>query len=514
MKSLIMIIFGASGDLTKRKLMPALYRLFKERRVPVSFSILGVGRTKFEDESYRVHLKKYLAEFVDVKEWDNNLVEKFIRSVHYLSMDQSKKEEYLILRDRLEKLDDGTGNYLFYLATPPALYENIPLFLKSAGLHKGEIEDDNHKGVRRIVVEKPFGYDMESALRMNSIFKSVFSEKQIFRIDHFLGKETVQNILALRFANGIFEPLWNRNYIDRVEITAVENFGIENRGGFYDSTGALRDMVQNHLIQLLALVAMEPPVAFNEREFRDEIVKVYRSLKPLNISDISKNVIRGQYIGVTKGADQSEKEVVKINGYREEENVSADSYTETFLAMKLYLANWRWEGVPFYIRTGKQMPTKVSEIIIHFKSTPHRLFSSRERCPEQNQLIIRIQPNEGCVLKFDMKVPGRGFDVKQVPMDFTYDKLGGLPIEDAYSKLIEDCMNGESTLFTRSDAVETSWQFFDPILKYWRENQSVPLYGYPAGTWGPLESETIIEGGKKWTNPCKNLINTDLYCEL
>lgn len=493
MNSLIVVIFGGSGDLTRRKLIPALYRLYKGRRLPQTFNILGVGRTGYDDESYRLHLKNNIAEFVSENERDNSSVDMFLSSVHYLSMDQSQEREYELLKERIEQLDDDAENYLFYLATPPSLYESIPLFLKNVGLHKG-----------RIVVEKPFGYDLKSAVRMNTIFKSAFSEEQIFRIDHFLGKETVQNILALRFANGIFEPLWNRNYIDRVEITAVENLGIENRGGFYDSTGALRDMVQNHLIQLLALVAMEPPVAFNEKEFRDEVVKVYRSLKPMNNKEIAKNVIRGQYVGVGE----------KIKGYREEKSVTVDSHTETFLAMKIFLANWRWEGVPFYIRTGKQMPTKVSEIIIHFKSTPHRLFSSREECPEQNQLIIRIQPNEGCVLKFDMKVPGGGFDVKQVPMEFTFDKLGGLPMDDAYSRLLEDCISGETTLFTRSDAVEESWKFFDPVLKFWKENPDVPLYGYPAGTWGPLESETIIDGGKKWTNPCKNLTNTDLYCEL
>jgi len=493
MKNLTMVIFGGSGDLTRRKLIPALYRLYKGRRLPKTFKILGVGRTGYDDESYRSHLKKNITEFVEDKERDNSSVDIFLSFVHYLSMDQSQEQEYTYLKEKIEQIDDIASNYLFYLATPPSLYERIPLFLKSVGLNKG-----------RIVVEKPFGYDLKSAVRMNAIFKSAFSEEQIFRIDHFLGKETVQNILALRFANGIFEPLWNRNYIDRVEITAVENLGIENRGGFYDSTGALRDMVQNHLVQLLALVAMEPPVAFNEKEFRDEVVKVYRSLKPMNSKEIAKNVIRGQYMGVNK----------TIKGYREEKSVDAASHTETFLAMKIFLANWRWEGVPFYIRTGKQMPTKVSEIIIHFKSTPHRLFSSREECPEQNQLIIRIQPNEGCVLKFDMKVPGSGFDVKQVPMEFTFDKLGGLPMEDAYSRLLEDCISGETTLFTRSDAVEESWKFFDPVLKFWKENTDVPLYGYPAGTWGPLESETIIDGEKKWTNPCKNLTNTDLYCEL
>jgi glucose-6-phosphate 1-dehydrogenase len=285
----------------------------------------------------------------------------------------------------------------------------------------------------------------------------------------------------------------------------VENRGIEQRGAYYEEAGALRDMVQNHLIQLVALCAMEPPVAFNEKDFRDEVVKVYKSLKPLTDSDIERDVIRGQYMASDKGGEQ-------VKGYRDELNVNPKSMTETFLAMKLEISNWRWDGVPFYIRTGKQMPTKVTEIVVHFKETPHYLFDNKQNKPIANQLIIRIQPNEGIVLKFGLKVPGSGFEVKPVSMDFTYDSLGGIPTEDAYSRLIEDCMNGDSVLFTRSDAVEASWRFFDPVLKYW-ENNSVPLFGYPAGTWGPLESEQIVKG-KEWTNPCKNLTNTDIYCEL
>ena len=302
--------------------------------------------------------------------------------------------------------------------------------------------------------------------------------------------------------------MWNRNYIERVEITAVENMGIEERGGFYDNTGALRDMVQNHLIQLLALVAMEPPIAFNEKEFRNEVVKVYRSLRPLSEDDICQSVIRGQYV------ESHLKGGIRVAPYREERNVDPASMTETFLAMKVNISNWRWEGVPFYIRTGKQMPTKVTEIVIHFRQTPHKLFSSRYDRPEQNQLIIRLQPNEGAVLKFDVKIPGSGFEIKQVPMEFSYDKIGGVQSGDAYSRLIEDCLNGESVLFTRSDAVEASWSYFDPILKNWENNDKIPLYGYPAGTWGPEESNRIIESGKSWTNPCKNLTDTDKYCEL
>jgi glucose-6-phosphate 1-dehydrogenase len=499
MKSSLMVIFGGSGDLTKRKLMPSLFNLFKKGRLADDFKILAAGRTENNDKTFRASIGESLKLFLPQEEQNESQIEEFLSSVFYHSMDPSDVNDYGSLKAKLLDIAGTKGDYLYYLATPPSLYEIIPLCLKSVGLNTNE---------SRVIVEKPFGYDLESAKRVNSILKESFEENQIYRIDHFLGKETVQNILAFRFANGIFEPLWNRNYVERVEITAVENLGIGDRGRFYDSTGALRDMVQNHLIQLLALVAMEPPVAFNESEFRNEVVKVYKSLVPIKREDIPLNVVRGQYIASERDGGR------KIKGYREEKNVDPDSHTETFLALKLFVSNWRWDGVPFYIRTGKQMPTKVSEIVVYFKPTPHKLFSSRKECPEQNQLIIRIQPNEGAVLKFDIKVPGSGFDVKQVPMEFTYDKLGGLPSEDAYSKLIEDCMNGESVLFTRSDAVEASWTFFDPIIEMWKNSKNIPLYGYPAGTWGPLESDSIIEGGKSWTNPCKNLIDTDLYCEL
>ncbi len=499
MKNSIMVIFGGSGDLTKRKLMPALFNLFKKGRLNENFRILAAGRTEYDDRTFRLSIRESLILFLPHEEYNESLIEIFLPIISYHTMNPSNIDDYISLKEKLTKVAGEEGDCLYYLATPPSLYEIIPPCIKKAGL--------NTKN-SRVIVEKPFGYDLESAKRVNSIIKDAFDENQIYRIDHFLGKETVQNILAFRFANGIFEPLWNRNYIEKIEITAVENLGIGDRGRFYDSTGALRDMVQNHLIQLLALVAMEPPIAFNESEFRNEVVKVYRSLDPIKPKDIPSRVVRGQYIA--SGVDGGKLR----KGYRDEKNVNPDSHTETFLAVKLFVSNWRWDGVPFYIRTGKQMPTKVSEIVIHFKPTPHKLFSCRQECPEQNQLIIRIQPNEGAVLKFDIKVPGSGFEVKQVPMEFTYDKLGGLPSEDAYSKLIEDCMNEESVLFTRSDAVEASWAFFDPIIEMWKNSKDIPLYGYPAGTWGPLESNSIIDGGKSWTNPCKNLIDTDLYCEL
>lgn len=494
-----MVIFGGSGDLAKRKLIPALYMLHKRSLLENDFKIIATGRSILTSDQFRERAEESLSKYINKSDFESGWVESFLPRLSYFVSDPENINDVMSLGENIKGLAGNDYRALFYLATPPSLYEIIPGNLKEAGLVSSST---------RIIVEKPFGYDLASAKRMNDILRSVFTEKQIFRIDHFLGKETVQNILALRFANGIFEPLWNRNFIERVEITAVENMGIETRGGFYDNTGALRDMVQNHLIQLLALVAMEPPIAFNEKEFRNEVVKVYRSLKPLSEEEIERDVIRGQYI------ESHLKGGRRVLPYREEKNVNSQSMTETFLAMKVNILNWRWEGVPFYIRTGKQMPTKVTEIVIHFKPTPHRLFSSRDECPEQNQLIIRLQPNEGAVLKFDVKLPGSGFQVKQVPMEFTYDKLGGVQSGDAYSRLIEDCLNGESVLFTRSDAVEASWNYFDPILKHWRENPVTPLYGYPAGTWGPDISDRIIDGGKKWSNPCKNLTDTDKYCEL
>lgn len=494
-----MVIFGGSGDLAKRKLIPALYMLHKRSLLENDFKIIATGRSILTSDQFRERAEESLSKYINKSDFESGWVESFLPRLSYFVSDPENINDVMSLGENIKGLAGNDYRALFYLATPPSLYEIIPGNLKDAGLVSSST---------RIIVEKPFGYDLASAKRMNDILRSVFTEKQIFRIDHFLGKETVQNILALRFANGIFEPLWNRNFIERVEITAVENMGIETRGGFYDNTGALRDMVQNHLIQLLALVAMEPPIAFNEKEFRNEVVKVYRSLKPLSEEEIERDVIRGQYI------ESHLKGGRRVLPYREEKNVNSQSMTETFLAMKVNILNWRWEGVPFYIRTGKQMPTKVTEIVIHFKPTPHRLFSSRDECPEQNQLIIRLQPNEGAVLKFDVKLPGSGFQVKQVPMEFTYDKLGGVQSGDAYSRLIEDCLNGESVLFTRSDAVEASWNYFDPILKHWRENPVPPLYGYPAGTWGPDISDRIIDGGKKWSNPCKNLTDTDKYCEL
>lgn len=494
---LIMVIFGASGDLTKRKLMPALYYIYANGRLPGGFSILGVGRTIYTDSEYRNYIAEELKKYVAPNTITDEKLNGFTCNLFYLPADPAAESDYEQIHARLQELagEEKPDNLLYYLATPPSLYGVVPVNLKKAGLNKGN---------SRIIVEKPFGYDLKSARELNRIYSSVFKENQIYRIDHFLGKEMAQNLLAFRFANAIFEPLWNRNYIKYVEVTAVENMGIEQRGGYYDTAGALRDMVQNHLIQLVALTAMEPPAMFNADSFRNEIVKVYESLTPLSETDLREHVIRGQYT-----ASDYRK------SYREEKNVQPDSRTETYVAMKIGISNWRWSGVPFYIRTGKQMPTKVTEIVIHFKETPQQMFHcDGGNCSPGNKLILRLQPNEGIVLKYGMKQPGPGFNIKQVTMDFTYDKLGGAPAEDAYCRLIEDCIAGDPTLFTRSDAVEASWNFFEPVLHYW-QNHGVPLYGYPAGTWGPREGESMMqENNAEWTNPCKNLTNTDQYCEL
>ena len=494
----LLVIFGASGDLTSRKLLPSLFELYVRGLLPDRFCILGAARTAYGDEEFRAEQHTHILEAQKGKTYDEGLIDDFLENVYYLAFDSTNADEYYKLRERIEFLQekhDLPDKIIYYLATPPVMYEIVPQCLLESGLNKTESPD----GFRRIIVEKPFGTSLESARQLNDHLRHIFHEEEIYRIDHYLGKETVQNILVLRFSNGIFEPLWNHNYIDSIEISATETLGVENRGKYYDGAGAMRDMIQNHLMQLMSFIAMESPSIFEPEPIRDEIVKVFRSIRPYTVLDMDKMVVRGQYIG-----------------YREEKNVASDSRTETYIAMKIGIDNWRWSGVPFYIRTGKQMPTKVTEIVVHFRETPHQMFRCEGgHCPRANKLILRLQPNEGIVLKFGMKVPGPGFDVKQVMMDFSYSDLGGLPAGDAYARLIEDCIQGDQTLFTRSDAVDASWRFFNPVLKYWQEHPDAPLYGYPVGTWGPLESEAMMrEHGAEWTNPCKNLTNTDEYCEL
>lgn len=501
-----LIIFGASGDLTHRKLLPAIYDLYMQKSLPQNFAVLGVARTEYSDDQFREKMKDGIKQFALNTVNDDSQLEIFLKKLFYLPIETDKAEDYVKLKNRLDKLDEENktgGNYIFYLSTPPALYPVIPKLLASQGLNK---EKNGH--FRRLIIEKPFGVDYQSAVDLNKSLIKDYHEEQIYRIDHYLGKETVQNVFVTRFANSIYEPLWNRNYIQHVEITSSESIGVENRGGYYDHAGALRDMVQNHLLQVVALIAMEPPMTLDSAAIRNEKLKVFQAFRPLTEETIRKNVIRGQYMGST-----IKKE--KIKGYREEKGVDPESRTETYFAMKFFIDNWRWGGVPFYVRSGKRLPTRVTEVVIHFKPTPLNLF--KENCSftnDGNKLILRIQPDEGILLKTNMKIPGGGYQVKTVNMDFHYSQLEGTYVPDAYERLILDCMIGDSTLYIRGDALEQTWKFVEPILDFCK-NEDAPLYGYPAGTWGPDCADDLIEGNTTtWRYPCKNLSNDGIYCEL
>lgn len=500
-----LVIFGASGDLTERKLIPAVYNLFSRNCLPEHFALIGVSRTKFTDEQFRnkvVFNNKHLRDIV--RKQDD--LEAFAKMLYYQPIDTKKSEDYARLVDRLDRLDDelGTGNNItFYLSTPPSLYDVIAKNLANNGLNR-----HHHGGWKRLIIEKPFGYDLKSAKQLNHELLTCFEEDQIYRIDHYLGKETVQNLFVMRFANSIFEPLWNRNFIHRVEITSAESVGVEKRGGYYDTSGALRDMVQNHLLQLVAMVAMEPPAKVDAQSIRDEKLKLFKSIRPLTGKDIRNNVIRGQYVASTiKGQD--------VRGYREEEGVDDNSKTETYVALKFFIDNWRWAGVPFYVRTGKKLPTRVSEVVIHFKPNHLPLFQQDTVENSQNMLIMRIQPDEGILLKVGLKVPGAGFEVEKVNVDFLYADLANNYLADAYERLLLDGMQGDATLYARGDSVEAAWAFIDPILWAWQNDPEIPVYGYPAGTWGPEHADELIDGDNMaWRSPCSNLTNDGIYCEL
>ena len=504
MDPLVLVIFGASGDLAKRKLIPAIYQLYKGNYLPDCFAVLGVSRTDYSDEAFR-ELIFSESDHLDHKGVSKEDQERFKQSLYYLPVDTSKQSDYAKVKERLAELDKTCltqGNYLFYLSTPPFLYSIIPAHLAAYGL------SNEHKGWKRLVVEKPFGYDSASAAKLNSELQQHFEEDQIYRIDHYLGKETVQNLLVTRFANGIFEPLWNRNYISHIEITSAEKLGVGRRGGYYDKSGALRDMLQNHLLQIVAHVAMEPPISADARSIRNEKLKLFQSIRPIKEEEVPDFVIRGQYTpSVIRG-----KEVL---GYRDAEGVLEESKTETYVAMKFFIDNWRWAGVPFFVRTGKRLPTKVTEVVINFKSPPHSPFAGEAgMVHKNNQLIMRIQPNEGLAMRFGMKVPGAGFKVKDVQMDFHYSELTDAHIPEAYERLLLDGIKGDATLYARGDSVEAAWAFVDPIIKAWENDPSIKLYGYPAGTWGPNVADEMMEGNFTWRNPCKNLTGFDDFCEL
>ncbi len=486
-----LVIFGASGDLTKRKLVPALWGLFQGRVLPEPFVIIGVARSEMSHEAFRERMREAVAEFARVQPPASHVWNRFASSLYYCAgspADPVLYERLGALLKELEKDTDTGGNRLFYCATPPSLYPQIVTRLGTSGLHR------QSAGWSRIIIEKPFGRDLASARELNRIVSAVFREDQVYRIDHYLGKETVQNILVFRFANGIFEPLWNRNHVNHVQITVAESLGVEARGAYYEEAGALRDMIQNHILQLLCLVAMEPPVTFDASPVRDEKTKVLRAIRPIHPDQVDQVAVRGQYgPGFLDGQ--------RVPGYRSEPAVSPDSRTETFAALRLHVDNFRWAGVPFYLRTGKRLPKRASEIAIQFWGTPHLLFRRTNPSDriEPNLLVLRIQPDEGMALTFGAKLPGPEINIRSVTMDFRYGaSFGGEPPE-AYERLLLDALRGDATLYARGDWVDVAWEMLTPVLEAWGEGLAPKFPNYEAGTWGPPEADAFIEReGRQW----------------
>lgn len=484
-----LVIFGGSGDLAARKLIPALYNLQAEGLLPKPFTVVGQGRRSMDDGTYRNHLLDATRQFSRTGPPDPAIWETFARNLHYVQGDSSDPTQFDRIADGLRRIEQNykTGcNRIFYLATQPSLFPEIIKHLGASGLADGP-------GNCRIVIEKPFGRDLESAAALNSIANSVFDESQIYRIDHYLGKETVQNVLVFRFANSIFEPLWNRRYVANVQITVSEKVGVESRGRYYEEAGALRDMIQNHMMQLLAVVAMEPPVGFDADAIRGEKVKVLRALRPMIPTDVPHHVVRASYAAARIDGEQ-------CPAYRDEDGVSHDSLTETYVAARLFIDNWRWEGVPFYLRTGKRLPKRATEIAIQFKRVPHLLFS--ESNPDgvpPNVLVMRIQPNEGISITFEAKQPGPAVRVQSVHMDFGYGQGFAAQSRDAYERLLLDVMLGDQTLFIRRDEAQAAWTAVMPVLQTWASGNSCPLSTYDAGTWGPDAADALLASdGFRW----------------
>ncbi len=491
----IMVIFGATGDLTRRMLGPALYNLARERLLPVNFSVVGVARRPLDDAAFRRALREGIDRHSRSGPAEPTIWDSLAESAEYLPVEFGELAAYRRLAERLAAIDRerGTaGNRIFYLATPPSAYPEIIENLGAAGLSRSP---EGSGGETRIIIEKPFGHDLESARWLNARVHEVFEERQVYRIDHYLGKETVQNLLVFRFANGVFEPIWSRYTIDHVQITVAETVGVEGRGGYYEQAGALKDMFQNHLLQLLALTAMEPPVALEADTVRDEKVKVLRAIRPMRGADVLARTVRGQYAsGYVAGR--------QVPGYREEESVSPDSTTETFAAIRFEIDSWRWAGVPFYLRTGKRLPRRVTEIAVVFKQAPLPLFTGGGDRVGADMLAFRIQPDEGIALRFAAKQPGFQTALRWVTMDFRYGTSFGVEPPAAYERLLLDAMLGDATLFTREDEVEAQWRVITPIDEAWKASRASAVPLYEAGSWGPPEADAFIErDGRVWRRP-------------
>jgi glucose-6-phosphate 1-dehydrogenase len=483
------VIFGASGDLTKRKLVPALYTLMAERLLPPSFAVVGFARKQVGDEAFRAEMKDWCGRFARHKPTDE-LWAQFEKGIYFHTGDYDDPASYKALKDRLDAIDRErgiSGNRVFYISTPPATFPIAVKQLDESGL----INKSTDGPFTRVIIEKPFGTDLTSARDLNAHCLKHLREDQIYRIDHYLGKETVQNLMVFRFANAFFEPLWNNRFIDHVQITGAEAIGIEGRGGYFDNAGILRDMVQNHLFQVMALTAMEPPVSLSATDLRDEKVKVLKALRPIPEARFDEFVVRGQYRQGSVGGK-------RVPHYHEETGVAAGSTTETYVALKMFIDNWRWAGVPFYLRSGKAMAKKVTEVALVFKDAPHRLFGEKS-INEPNVLAIRIQPDEGISVRFGSKVPGNTLDIHPVNMEFRYGTSFGTEPPEAYERLQLDCMLGDQALYTRADEVESSWKFISRIHDEWSKTFARGVPTYEAGTWGPDESDAMLRrSGHAW----------------
>jgi len=498
-----MVIFGALGDLSRRKLFPAIYQLMQENLVNPQFAVLGVGRDEtMTDDGFRDHIKKALAESDEVRRVDESLWQELCSRMYFVTADLTNTDDYAKIGKRLAEIEmqqqKDDRNRLFYLAVPPSVFESIVRDLSSSGLAPRTRTADDRPWYR-IVVEKPFGRSLDSAIRLNDLLLGLFAEHQTYRIDHYLGKETVQNVLVLRFANSIFEPLWNRQWINHVQITAAETVGVEDRGKYYEEAGVVRDMFQNHLLQLLSLTAMEPPPTMTANAVRDEKVKVLKSIRWLSPDTIPNNAVRAQYTAGSTGGKQ-------VPGYTEEPAVAPDSIVPTFAAVRLFVDNWRWNGVPFYLRSGKRLKRRVSEIAVQFRTPPHLMFGQSDLRP--NTLVMRVQPNEGVSLNFEVKVPGAAvaltsaIEIAPVDMTFDYAEAFGEVAAPAYETLLLDVMIGEATLFTRSDEVEAAWRVVDPLIQYWETHHPKRMPTYAAGSWGPREADELLEkDGVEWRDP-------------